>query len=435
MLEYIPAYWKVVSMKRVIVRRDGGAWGEEPCNSVNDRVCMRVADFDFENGIFRRRENYTIRSYSDLQINQLSLKYGDILVEKSGGGEKTPVGRAVMFDLDCSALFANFMDRLRINESFVIPKFFEYYWMSMYFSGDTKRYIKQTTGIQNLDILILLSRELIPVPPLAEQEAIVKFLDYEVSHIEKLIIIRQRQIVNLNELKKAVINKAVTKGLKPNVKMKDSGVKWLGEIAEHAEIIKLKNFSYIKGRIGWQGLNSNDFIDEGPYCVTGTDFKNGRVNWSSCYHVSEERYFMDSKIHIQNGDLLVTKDGTIGKLAIIDNLPYKACLNSHLLIIRPINNKYINKFLFYVMQSSLFTNYYELVSTGAIMNSLSQAKTENFIFPIFSLSEQNEIAEYLDKKCSQIDRAIANARQQISELNELKARLISDVVTGKINVC
>lgn len=202
--------WKRVRLKNIIVNRDGGAWGDEPCNGANDRVCMRVADFDFHNGRLKKRNIYTIRSYSNLQINQLILKYGDILVEKSGGGDRTPVGRAVMFDLDCPALFANFMDRLRVNKNFITPKFFEYCWMSMYFLGTTTHYIKQTTGIQNLDITVLLSRELIPLPPLSEQNEIADYLDKKCSQIDALITNHEKQITELNDLKARLISDAVT---------------------------------------------------------------------------------------------------------------------------------------------------------------------------------------------------------------------------------
>src|SRR4051794_39826898 len=101
-------------------------------------------------------------------------------------------------------------------------------------------------------------------------------------------------------------------------RMKDSGIEWIGEIPEHWYINKIKYSSYVKGRIGWQGLRSEEFVDDGPYLVTGTDFEDGKVNWDRCYHVLKWRYDQDPYIQIKKGDLLVTKDGTIGKLAYID---------------------------------------------------------------------------------------------------------------------
>lgn len=136
--------------------------------------------------------------------------------------------------------------------------------------------------------------------------------------------------------------------------MKDSGVEWIGEIPEEWEVIKMKHFSYMKGRIGWQGLKAEEFIDEGPYLVTGTDFQNGKVNWETAYHISEARYDEAPEIQLRVGDLLVTKDGTVGKLAMIDSLPDLASLNSHLLLIRPLFQKYLTKYLYYVLSSVVF---------------------------------------------------------------------------------
>lgn len=212
-------------------------------------------------------------------------------------------------------------------------------------------------------------------------------------------------------------------------KMKDSGIEWIGEMPDNWEVLKLKYLSYMKGRIGWQGLNSTDFIDEGPYCVTGTDFVNGTVNWNTCYHVSEERYEMDKFIQIQIGDLLITKDGTIGKLAKITDLPYKACLNSHLLIIRPLYNKFSNEYLYYVLSSYVFWKYYTIHSSGSIMASLSQNKLKDFSFSAPDPCEQKKIVSYLDTQCAHIDSVIEKTKQSIEEYRKLKQAVITQAVT------
>lgn len=274
----------------------------------------------------------------------------------------------------------------------------------------------------------------IPKPMLSEQQLIANFLDDKVGKIDDILSDLRKQVETLQKYKKSVITKAVTKGLNPDVAMKDSGIDWIGAISKEAKIIKLKYFSYMKGRIGWQGLKSEDFIEEGPYCVTGTDFHNGKIDWSTCYHVSEERYNMDTNIHIKIGDLLVTKDGTIGKLARVEELPDKACLNSHLLIIRPLKDMFTNSFLYYVMSSSVFTEYYSLVSTGTTMDSLSQEKMGEFIFPVFEIAEQERIADYLDDKCAKIDELIKDKEAQIEKMEKYKKSLIYEYVTGKKRV-
>ena len=275
---------------------------------------------------------------------------------------------------------------------------------------------------------------IVPNPPLAEQRRIADFLDEKCGEIDSIRSDVQREIEILNDYKKSVITEAVTKGLNPKAKLKDSGIEWIGKIPEEWDVIRLKDFSYMKGRIGWQGLKSEEFIDEGPYCVTGTDFKNGSIDWNTCYHISEERYKMDANIHLKVGDLLITKDGTVGKLARVSFLPDKACLNSHLLIIRPLKQKFKNDFLYYMMSSDVFLHYCRYAENGTTMASLSQEKMGKFKFPLPPLPEQKAIADYLDEKCSEIDATIADKQKQLETLDEYKKSLIFEYVTGKKEV-
>lgn len=212
-------------------------------------------------------------------------------------------------------------------------------------------------------------------------------------------------------------------------RMKESGIEWIGQIPEEWEVIKVKFFTYMKGRIGWQGLKADEFIEEGPYLVTGTDFKNGRVNWDTAYHISQKRYEQAPEIQLKQGDLLVTKDGTVGKLALIDELPDSASLNSHLLVLRPLLNRYDNHFLYYVLSSLEFKNYFQKVSIGSTMDSLSQEKMGEFIFAIPNINEQNSISRYLDKKTAQLDKAKALLEEQIQKLKDYRSSLIYETVT------
>lgn len=208
----IPENWDVKPLKRVITDRSGGAWGEDSKHDDNDRICMRIADFDFDRGVFKDKsiEDLTIRNYPQHQINSLTLKKGDIVVEKSGGGEKTPVGRAVLFDKDYLALYANFTDRIRVDSNVVFPKFMEYWWRTMYFKTTTTKYIKQTTGIQNLDISSLLRNEKICLPSKEDQQQIVFQLDFITGQIDNLITEKAAMIADLEAYKKSLIYEVVT---------------------------------------------------------------------------------------------------------------------------------------------------------------------------------------------------------------------------------
>ena len=109
---------------------------------------------------------------------------------------------------------------------------------------------------------------------------------------------------------------------------------WLEANNNRFAVRKLAHVSRLKARIGWQNLRSDEFSDEGPYCVTGTDFFNGEVNWDSSYRVSVERYNVDENIQLKESDTLITKDGTIGKVAVVRNMPGPATLNSGIFLLR-----------------------------------------------------------------------------------------------------
>lgn len=211
--------------------------------------------------------------------------------------------------------------------------------------------------------------------------------------------------------------------------MKPSGIDWIGDVPANWYMIKLKYFSYLKGRIGWQGLTADEFIDEGPYLITGTDFENGKIQFDRSYHISDERYNQAPEIQLKVGDLLVTKDGTVGKMAYVDMLPGKASLNSHLLLIRPLENKFDNRFLFWLMSSSVFSGYTEYAQDGTVMASLSQEKIGNFIAYFPEITEQQAIADFLDKECAQIDSIAADLEKQIELLQQYKKSLITEAVT------
>ena len=318
--------------------------------------------------------------------------------------------------------------------NFKVNSNFLFYYMSNLFPSVMDKGSAQST-VPSVRLPMLLNFE-VCFPPLAEQQRIADFLDEKCSEIDSIRSDVQREIEILNDYKKSVITEAVTKGLNPKAKLKDSGVEWIGKIPEGWDVIRLKHASWLKGRIGWQGLRSEEFIDEGPYLITGTDFKDGHINWETCVHISEQRFNQDKAIQIKEDDLLITKDGTIGKLAIVKNCPEKVSLNSGVFIIR--NNgkyKYNDKYMYYVLQSEEFSLWFDLSNSGnSTIKHLNQEGFYNFAFAYPPLSEQKAIADYLDEKCSEIDATIADKQKQLETLDEYKKSLIFEYVTGKKEV-
>lgn len=200
--------------------------------------------------------------------------------------------------------------------------------------------------------------------------------------------------------------------LKKGYKQIDAGI-----IPEEWEVRQFKEISFMKGRIGWQGLKQTEFSMNGdePFLITGMNFKDGEIRWDEVYHVSEERYEIAKEIQLRNGDVLMTKDGTIGKLLFITKIPYpcKATLNSHLLVFRPLRNSYFPKFLYYQLSSKAFRDYIELKKSGSTFFGISQESVSNYNVYLPSISEQTDLATALsdaDTLISSLEKLIAKKR-------------------------
>ena len=234
----------------------------------------------------------------------------------------------------------------------------------------------------------------------------------------------------------SVIHEAVTKGLNPDAPMKPSSIDWIGEIPKGWACERLNNVADLYGRIGWQGLTSDEYQDEGPWLVTGTDFQDGTIDWDSCVHISDKRWEEAYQIKLRPGDLLITKDGTVGKLAIVENQPGKASLNSGVMRIVPKDSKsYVTRFLYYVLQTDVFKEWFKDINAGAsTIQHLFQKDFKHFVFPVPPIQEQTAIAEYLDARTAAIDTVLETKRKQIDVLKRRRQSLIYEYVTGKRRV-
>lgn len=268
----------------------------------------------------------------------------------------------------------------------------------------------------------------------SEQTKIANFLDKKCAQIDSIIEESKKSIEEYKSWKQSVIFEAVT-GKNLSCKKKNSGIEWLGEIPENFIITRIKHIATLAGRIGWQGLTSQEYSDEGCYLITGINFSNGEINWESCVRVPYSRWEEASQIQIENGDLLITKDGTVGKVAIVNNMPDKTSLNSGVLLIRQNKKICSTRFLFWILQSNVFWKWFNYINAGnSTIIHLYQHDFSNFSFPNPSIEIQNEISNYLDKKCAQIDSLISEKQSLIKDLAEYKKSLIFEAVTGKRRV-
>ncbi|MDD3598272.1 MAG: restriction endonuclease subunit S, partial [Sulfuricurvum sp.] len=232
----VPEHWNLFQLKRSVEDCTNGIWGNDP-DEVNDLYVLRVADFNRDNFTVSTSK-LTTRAILEKERTNRLLKKGDLLFEKSGGGDNQLVGAVVLFDLDIEAVTSNFVAKMTPASNFH-SRYLTYAFAHLYSGRVNYSSIKQTTGIQNIDSEHYLSN-FFGFPPFSEQTAIANFLDRETAKIDTLIAKQERMIELLIEKRSAIISHAVTKGLNPNVKMKDSGVKWLGKVPEHWGIKKLK---------------------------------------------------------------------------------------------------------------------------------------------------------------------------------------------------
>lgn len=215
--------------------------------------------------------------------------------------------------------------------------------------------------------------------------------------------------------------------------MKKTGIRWIGDIPANWNTKRVKYMANLKGRIGWQGLTSEEYQDEGAFLITGVDFMNGRINWEQCEHVPMKRWEEAKDIQIQNGDLLITKDGTVGKVAIVSELPGETSLNSGVLRILPIEG-YSSRFLYWVLQSEVFWNWFNFQNSGnSTIIHLYQGDFAEFVYAFPKYDEQERIADFLDIECAKLDAIINTIEAQINTLKAYKKSLIIKTVTKGFN--
>ena len=272
------------------------------------------------------------------------------------------------------------------------------------------------------------------VPPLPTQRAIANFLDRKTEQIDELIRIKERRIELLQEQRTTLINQVVTKGLDPNVEMKPSGVEWIGEIPAHWEVKRLKYVTKILPSNIDKHIYPDDIqvrlcnytdVYYNDYITVDTVLKKG-----SC----KESEF--AKFVLRKDDVIITKDSEtpddIGVPTFVkDDLDDVVC-GYHLTMIRPLACR--GEFVFRFIQSDRTRRYFEVNSNGITRYGLGKPSIENLLLPIPPDSEQRQIAAFLDDKTKQIDELIVTEHRKIELLKEYRQSLISEAVTGKIDV-
>ena len=198
------------------------------------------------------------------------------------------------------------------------------------------------------------------------------------------------------------------------------------EVPKEWEVVRLRDVSDIRGRMGLHGLEDEDFLNDGDYdVVRGSDFEDGKIKWEICVYVSGEWYERDPNIQLSKGDILITKDGTIGKVAFVDQLPKKATLGTGIFRIRLKTEKCHPNFVYYIFMSKYFERFIMLLKAGSTLSHLYQKDLINFKFPLPPLQEQQKIANVL----LSIDEAIEAVDEAIRQAERIKKGLMQELLT------
>ncbi|MDM0833470.1 restriction endonuclease subunit S [Clostridium perfringens] len=201
----------------------------------------------------------------------------------------------------------------------------------------------------------------------------------------------------------------------------------LGEIPNEWNVGLLGDKAYIKARIGWRGLTAEEYTNKGPLLIAGKHIKGSSILWDECDHISKERYEESSEIKLINNDIIMTKDGTIGRVAFIDKLPYEATINGTMMLIRP-NNEFYSKYLYFYFQGNQFQSIVREKISGSSVPHIFQRDLVNLKVPVPTLEEQKKIAKIL----STVDKQMENIEKLIQKNQELKKGLMQQLLTKGI---
>ncbi|HAT4116113.1 TPA: hypothetical protein I9Z52_001459 [Clostridium perfringens] len=436
----IPKHWNSIMFKRVIQRVNNGIWGDDAKSNSDDIPCIRVLNFN-RNTMEVKIDNLTIRNIPRIKQKGYLLKKGDLLIEKSGGGEKSPVGFVVRYNYELPAVYANFMAKISLNNN-TISEYIKYLCSAIYNRKLHLDSINQTTGIQNLDSEIYFKRY-IALPNVLEQEKIAKFLDEKTAEFDSIISKKEALIKKLEEAKKSLISEVVTGKVKivktsdgyelvqrKKEEMKNSGVEWLGEIPKEWKItkLKLKTIQVNRGK-------SPEYVEESKIKI----INQACIYWD-CFNLKNVKYQNEINLgergKLYKNDILInsTGTGTLGRANIFKE-DGNFIADSHVTIIR-CKDKSFADYLKYVFRTDLYQGliYSTMVTGSTNQIELSREGLRNMIVLDISNEELNLINNILEDKINKINLVIDKTKSEIEKLKEAKQSLISEAVTGKIEI-
>ncbi|MBP2044867.1 restriction endonuclease subunit S [Methanobacterium aggregans] len=424
----IPDKWETQKMKNLIFFQEGPGLRNWQFKDEGIRVIC-VTNIT-ENGInFSNYEKFISEEEYKHSYRHFTVEKGDLLLSSSGNSW----GKVAEYLSDEKVILNT--STIRINENLfkkeVSKKFLK--WALQSDSVREQLGLMMTGSCQPNFGPSHLSEAIMCYPNLNEQIHIAYYLDKKTSQIDKTIQKDTRLIELLKEKRTAMINHAVTKGVDPDAKMKDSGVEWIGEIPEGWEVNKLKlSVSKIGSGITPKG-GASVYVEKGIALLRSQNIHFEGLKIDNVSYITEEINKTMLNSVVKNHDVLLNITGaSIGRCTYFENQVDKANVNQHVCIIRPKTICY--RFLNYILMSNIGQDQIFSVQMGSSREGLNFEQIGNFKIVYPPYDEQQKITNYLDESISKIDETIQKIEKKIELLEEYKKSLIHHVVTGKVNV-
>ena len=439
-LGHVPNKWLVVKLKYALSNVpypivDGPFGTQLKAEEYTEKgvPLVRISNLDFKGNLTLEDIKF-ISEEKALELQRSKINLNDVIIGKTGA----TIGKSGLNDKIEYGIISSSCLKISVDQSKIFPQYFKYYVTSANFqsiiiqtaSGSTRDTIN-ITPMANLEVLI---------PSLQEQTQIAQYLDYQTRIIDELIKKKEKLIELLKEKRQAIINEAVTKGLNPKAKMKDSGIEWLGEVPEeweirNLEVVAKKNRYSITGGPFGSDLKNEEYTEQGVRIIQLQNIGVGEFLDEYKIYTSEEKanYLFSSNIY--PGEIIIAKMADpVARACIIPNIAERFIMASDGIRLEVNNEKYNTKFIEYAINANYFNYQAELNSTGTtrLRIGLTTLKKLKVLLP--RLIEQNLIIEYLESYNHTFLNSLQQLSSQIEKLKEYRQSIISEAVTGKIDV-
>ena len=421
----IPEDWEVKNVSESCLIKARIGWqGLKKSEYMSSGDYLLITGTDFDNGQVNWKSCAYVSKARYEQDSNIKIRPQDILISKDGTiGKVAYLGMIPKAGTLNSGIFV-----IRANDRKIDQVFLSKIFMSFYFEEFLNRLVAGST------INHLYQKDFVkfcfPLPNSEEQVAIAAAL----SDVDSLISALTKKIEKKKAIRQGLMQQLLTgkKRLPGYGKNRESVQTEWGAIPKDWKTLSIGRCCSIKARIGWQGLKKTEYQSSGEYVlVTGTDFLNGRIDWKSCVYVSKKRYEQDNNIQIVKHDILITKDGTIGKVAFLDDVPCLGTLNSGIFVVRSHSLELDQCYLSKIFESFIFDAFLESLVAGSTINHLYQKDFVHFNFPVPpTVSEQPAIANIL----SDCDSEIAALEEKRDKYKEIKQGMMQQLLTGKIRL-